>query len=279
MANPQPDIFVKLSKEWLAGKCRHRFSGQQNQFLEAVILLTWGNIPPRKLTRYSGKDIADLTGLTRRQVYKIKCQLINALAIIVTQKGDNKSEMIGINKDFDSYKTSPKKETCHPKRRHLSPKKETLAIPTYSSKKEVYPATKKTTRKIPTDQPAFQLAELLFILISKNFPDFPKKDINKWATHTDRLIRIDKQKPEKIRMIIHWCQKDTFWQKQILSTKNLRDKFDRLSVLTFGKTNGSTQTYFYPVCASCHTQANNIKKGQPCPYCGKDTEHAKNKRS
>ena len=42
------------------------------------------------------------------------------------------------------------------------------------------------------------------------------------------MRRIDKRTPEQIEFTIKWCQQDSFWQANILSTKKLRDKFDTL---------------------------------------------------
>ena len=42
------------------------------------------------------------------------------------------------------------------------------------------------------------------------------------------MRRIDKRTEEQIRYLIEWCQQDSFWQGNILSTKKLREKFDTL---------------------------------------------------
>jgi len=42
------------------------------------------------------------------------------------------------------------------------------------------------------------------------------------------MIRIDNREPEEIEKVIDWCQEDSFWSSNILSTSKLRDKFTQL---------------------------------------------------
>ena len=56
--------------------------------------------------------------------------------------------------------------------------------------------------------------------------DFP--DIEKWASEVRLMRERDGRTEEQIRFLIGWCQKDNFWQANILSMKKLREKFDTL---------------------------------------------------
>jgi len=76
----------------------------------------------------------------------------------------------------------------------------------------------------------FQLSKYLFDLIRKRKPDFKKPNKEKWTEHIDKMIRLDKRKPKRIREIIKWCQQDGFWQNNILSTEKLRKQFDQLEL-------------------------------------------------
>ncbi len=83
----------------------------------------------------------------------------------------------------------------------------------------------------PLDEP-YTLTQLLIDKIVFNneyakVPDTDKK-IDSWCVHIDRMIRIDKIDPSAIESVINWCQSDSFWQNNILSTKKLRDKFATL---------------------------------------------------
>ena len=74
----------------------------------------------------------------------------------------------------------------------------------------------------------FRLAELLLTKILDRNPNFKKPDLQKWAVHIDRMIRLDKREPPEIAKVIEWCQQDDFWQDNILSTQKLRKQYDQL---------------------------------------------------
>ncbi len=73
-----------------------------------------------------------------------------------------------------------------------------------------------------------ELSQCLLDLILKRNPAYKRPDIQKWAIHIDRMIRIDKREPGGIQEVISWSQSDDFWQNNILSTKKLRRQFDQL---------------------------------------------------
>ena len=81
---------------------------------------------------------------------------------------------------------------------------------------------------IRNNSQASRLALLLLDLIIERNPKHKKPNLRKWEIHIDRLIRIDKRKPEIIEQVIRWCQSDDFWQDNILSTEKLRKQFDQL---------------------------------------------------
>lgn len=74
---------------------------------------------------------------------------------------------------------------------------------------------------------------LLEKILSRNL-NHKKPNLQTWAKEIDLMIRIDKRTPENIRRVIEWCQNDSFWYKNILSTSKLREKFDEL-VIKMGK--------------------------------------------
>lgn len=80
------------------------------------------------------------------------------------------------------------------------------------------------------DSIEFRLASYLFKYMLKNNPDAKKPDLQKWCTHIDRMIRLDKRKPDQIKSVIEFCQKDEFWKVNILSTEKLRKQYDKLLV-------------------------------------------------
>jgi len=95
-------------------------------------------------------------------------------------------------------------------------------------------ADKETHRKSENSR----LASFLFQEIRKRKPDFRKPNLQSWAVHIEKMIRIDHRKPERIEAVIRWCQADRGtgngqwrgWQNNILSTQKLRAKFDKLEL-------------------------------------------------
>ncbi len=87
----------------------------------------------------------------------------------------------------------------------------------------------------------FRLSSLLIERIIKRKPDFKKPNLQSWAGHIDKMIRLDNRKPARIREIIQWCQSDDFWQNNILSTAKLRKQFDKLELKEQSERKTTTQ--------------------------------------
>ena len=85
-------------------------------------------------------------------------------------------------------------------------------------------------KKYHPDDIEFRLSSFLLGEIRRRKSDYREPNLQKWAVHIDRMIRLDKRKPEKIKQVILWCQLDDFWQNNILSTEKLRKHFDRLEL-------------------------------------------------
>ncbi len=94
----------------------------------------------------------------------------------------------------------------------------------------------------------YRLSKLLLDCIVERKANFTegqeprrKGTIQKWAVDIERLIRIDKRTPEQVEAVIRWCQQDSFWQRQVLSGKNLRKHIDKLED-AMGASNSKTPT-------------------------------------
>ena len=87
----------------------------------------------------------------------------------------------------------------------------------------------------------FRLSSLLYSLILKRNTRHKKPDIQKWAYHIEKTIQINKRTPDEIEKVIKWCQKDDFWQNNILSTEKLRKQFDTLYLKMNERSNDGKQ--------------------------------------
>ena len=83
---------------------------------------------------------------------------------------------------------------------------------------------------INKESPEYRLSELLLNKIKENNPNYKEPNLNTWVIHMEKMIRIDKRNPNEIKKVIDWCQADSFWYKNILSTEKLRKQYDQLTV-------------------------------------------------
>lgn len=72
------------------------------------------------------------------------------------------------------------------------------------------------------------LSKLLFSLKAEHIPKAKEPNYQKWAEHIDKMHRIDGITFEEIEELIRWCQQDSFWKSNILSTQKLREKYEQL---------------------------------------------------
>ncbi len=107
------------------------------------------------------------------------------------------------------------------------------------------------------------LSKLLVELIRERNPTFKEPNIPAWAKHIDLMIRIDRRDPREVEEVLRLCQKDSFWQNNILSTEKLRKQYDQLKLKLLGKQEPSG-TRIPPECNGCKKEH---CKG--CEYEGK----------
>ena len=100
-----------------------------------------------------------------------------------------------------------------------------------TTRKPVNTNPKKTSSSLqPNDaSEAYQLSSHLKYRILKNNPKARPKT-KTWPAEIDKMIRIDGRTYEEIRAVIDFCQRDPFWQANILSAGKLRKQFDQLSL-------------------------------------------------
>lgn len=109
---------------------------------------------------------------------------------------------------------------------------------TYIETRQVKLTTKKQPSQGPGIDPAsLTLAGMLASEILKNNPkhrDLAKEKregtIARWAVDIGKLLHVDRQDCETVSRVIVFCQGHSFWKKNILSARTLREKWDRLVV-------------------------------------------------
>jgi len=94
--------------------------------------------------------------------------------------------------------------------------------------KDIKPSLSKN--KFSDDAIELSLACELYNLILLNNPNAKKPNLQAWAKSIDLMIRRDNRGAVEIQEVIRWCQQDSFWMGNILSTSTLREKFDQLTM-------------------------------------------------
>lgn len=102
---------------------------------------------------------------------------------------------------------------------------------------------KKHSSKVPIDKFSndsieMEISKHLFSRMRENNPGCKEPNWQTWCKSVDCILRIDKRDKKQVISVIDFCQKDSFWKQNILSTKKFREKYDQLVV----KMNTSTQT-------------------------------------
>jgi len=87
---------------------------------------------------------------------------------------------------------------------------------------------KKTPSKWSEESNEFRLSLYLYNYMIKNDPSAKKPNLQSWASEMDKVIRLDNRDVEEIKKVIKFCQKDSFWYKNILSVGKLRKQYDQL---------------------------------------------------
>jgi len=86
------------------------------------------------------------------------------------------------------------------------------------------------SQKLKFTDEQMDIAQLLLTLIKDNNPNYVMRgNINTWADEVRLMVDRDKIDICLIKSVVTWCQQDSFWRSNILSTKKLREKFNQLT--------------------------------------------------
>lgn len=112
-----------------------------------------------------------------------------------------------------------------------------------NDKNERSTSTAKKSPDFPLDSHQCVLSLRLLNRIRSGLPNFRDPSIQAWASDIDKMMRLDKREPEEIAAVIDWCQNDSFWKSNILSTSKLRQKYDQLNAKRLNYAGPSTASH------------------------------------
>lgn len=249
MASPQCENgYTKIANEIMESLARIRIPGEARQVFDVILRKTYGY--NKKEDAISLSQFCLATGITKPNV----CAALKKLKEmnLITQNHNAIANVYSINKDYSQWKPLPKKITQLPKTimknektqqkqgiegneiitqnhndREIITQNHNASLPKTLPTKEIYT---KENNIYSRESIEYRLSELLFSLIRERDEKYRQPNLQSWSSEIEKLIRIDKRTPEEIESVIKWCQKDLFWQNNILSTKKLREKFSQLKL-------------------------------------------------
>lgn len=249
MPNDLENGYVKITNKSMEALAKIRIPGQARQVLDFILRKTYGW--NKKTDMISLSQFVKGTGLSKVAVCKSINKLLmmniitkkgNALSLF-TKKGKDIVITYGFQKNYNHWLSLPKKVTLPKKVKDVT-QKGNLTLPILDTTKDTITKDTITKDTILPDSIEYRLANYLLKFILNRNPKHKKPNIQSWTKHIDLMLRIDKRQVEDIRAVIKWCQIDSFWQNNILSTKKLREKFDQLflKMQEFNPKTGSWQT-------------------------------------
>ncbi len=216
MAEPQRENgHVDIANTIVEALARIRISGNEWQCLCVVFRKTYGW--HKKEDMISLSQFALMTGLKRPNVVRVLKKLISKKILFVIKSDTSNSNKYRFNKDFDQWRPVIKKDGG-------GIKSDNRVVSKVIHTKE------NIQKKYSPNSDEIRMSELLFSLIRERDTEYKKPDFQKWALHINKMVRLDNRKVDDIEAVITWCQADTFWQNNVLSTSKLRVKFGQLKL-------------------------------------------------
>ena len=220
MASPQLENgHTRIANELLEKIISTGLNGTELAIILHIIRKTYGY--HKKQDEISLSQFLKAIPVSKTSICKAlsNLQLVNIIKLVKKGSSFKSSNLWIFNKNYDEWQLVKKSKLVKKTKRTSKDFDTKLVKKTLHTKDNIQ---KKYTKE------SMQLSELLYKLIKESLPTFKKPIINSWANHIDKMIRLDSRTEEQIEYVINWCQKDTFWQANILSTKKLREKFDTL---------------------------------------------------
>ena len=261
MANPQrEDGHVDIANEIVEAFAKFFPSHGEGQIIWAILRKTYGW--HKKEDYISISQIMEMTGISRRMVIYCLQNLEAKKMIIVRRKRGrgvkNEINKIGLQKNYDLWvvqeKSKQYRKALKTRKEYYIKSKEKIVQETGGSARndnlvvqeikkggEFLAPTKETITKetiqktlshkfFDKNSVTYQLTIYLEGKIRENNKSIQKRkelQLQSWCKDMDKLIRLDKTKPNEIKKIIDWVVQDKFWAKNILCPAGLRKHYPR----------------------------------------------------
>lgn len=260
--------YCKIANEIIEALARTRIPGQAGQVLLAIVRRTYGW--NKKEATISNRDLMDATGMSHVHVYRAVQKLVEMNLIVRTELGTKKVKY-QFNKDFDKWIFVPKKVQTRTQKDTKSSHNGTNSSGRDNGDKDLPDPKdiikdKKDKKTYVEGGEELALVDYFISLLDKrNYPwkNNGKPDRQKWADGFDKILRIDGRAIEEIKAVLSWCQRDDFWQDNILSPVKLRKQYEQL-VLKARKAGAIKKSDNWLKCPVCQDY---YREGEGCPRC------------
>lgn len=102
---------------------------------------------------------------------------------------------------------------------------------TYSTKdlnKQSTNNNSRNSKEYGDDSPYMDLAKRLFEHIKKRNSKQLEPNWQTWADDFRKIVELDNRDYKEVVLVLDWCQKDDFWQNNVLSPAKFRKQYDQL---------------------------------------------------
>jgi|HubBroStandDraft_2_1064218.scaffolds.fasta_scaffold00031_41 hypothetical protein len=177
----------------------------------------------------SNQHFADKQKVTTRCIQKWLKQLVDAeyIHVEVERGGFQTKRDIWITNDFKKFNT--KRTTVHPQTNHNSCHNEPQFVQINTSDINIKNIKEPCDSVASASNDAVSLCSFFIEQLKKLKPDI-KLNTKNWEQDFDKILRIDKRCPERLRQMIEWIHNDGFWKTNILSPGKLRKQYDRIEL-------------------------------------------------
>ena len=177
----------------------------------------------------SNSHFAEKQKVTTRCIQKWLKQLSDAeyIFIEVERGGWQTKRDIWITNDFKKFNTT--RTTVHPQTNDSSCHNEPQFVQINTSDINIKDIKEPCDFVASASNDAAMLCSFFIESLKKTKPDI-KLNTKNWEQEFDKILRIDKRDPEKLKLMIEWIQQSSFWKPNILSPAKLRKQYDPIEL-------------------------------------------------
>jgi len=227
MASPQvEDGYTRFANTLIEALMAFRVPGQELRIVLAVARKTYGWQKTTDTISYG--QLSSMTDIPRARVIEHVKSLVSKKILGSHNNGTRQPLTLWINKDFEQWQSSPKKETSPKHETKPSPNNGDRTSPNNGTHKRKERKERKGNVTLPPEK-FMTMAQNYYEHLQQKFPQRNIQSTNgrvhKGAETLRKLEEIDEYDLERhIKPALRWALEDDFWHDKVLSLAELRKK-------------------------------------------------------